>query len=81
MARRFARKTANAELRVYFIAFLFLCGLGGLVAKLWYEQVLRGPKWTARLANRSEVTVRIPSVRGEIRDRNGPRGSTRSSRG
>lgn len=71
MARRFARKTANAELRIYFIAFLFLCGLGGLCAKLWYEQVLRGPKWTSRLANRSEVTVRIPSVRGEIRDRNG----------
>ncbi len=71
MARRFARKTANAELRVYLLAFLFLCGLGGLVAKLWYEQVLRGTKWSSRLASRSEVTVRIPSVRGEIRDRNG----------
>ncbi len=71
MARRFARKPANAELRVYFLAFLFLCGLCALGAKLWYEQVLRGPKWTSRLASRSEVTVRIPSVRGEIRDRNG----------
>lgn len=71
MARRFARKPASAELRVYFIAFAMLCGLGALVAKLWYEQVLRGPKWTSRLASRSEVTVRIPSVRGEIRDRNG----------
>lgn len=71
MARRFARKTASAELRVYFIAFIMLCGLGGLIAKLWYEQVLRGPKWTSRLASRSNVTVRIPSVRGEIRDRNG----------
>ncbi|HYR59241.1 MAG TPA: penicillin-binding transpeptidase domain-containing protein, partial [Chthoniobacteraceae bacterium] len=71
MARRFARKPANAELRVYFVGFLFLCGLAALGAKLWYEQVLRGPKWTSKLANRSEVTVRIPSVRGEIRDRNG----------
>ena len=71
MARRFARKTANAELRIYFLAFLFLCGLGALTAKLWYEQVLRGPRWTSKLANRSEVTVRIPSVRGEILDRNG----------
>jgi penicillin-binding protein 2 len=71
MARRFARKPANAELRVYFLALIFLCGLAALGAKLWYEQVLRGPKWTSRLANRSEVTVRIPSVRGEIRDRNG----------
>jgi penicillin-binding protein 2 len=71
MARRFARKPANAELRIYFLAFLFLLGLGALCAKLWYEQVLRGPKWTSKLASRSEVTVRIPSVRGEIRDRNG----------
>ncbi len=71
MARRFARKPASAELRLYFLALLFLGGLAVLVAKLWYEQVLRGPKWTARLASRSEVTVRIPSVRGEIRDRHG----------
>jgi len=71
MARRFARKPANADLRIIFVAFLMVCGLGVLTAKLWYEQVLRGPKWTGRLANRSEVTVRIPSVRGEIRDRNG----------
>ena len=47
MARRFARKPDSAILRVYFLAFVFLCGLGALVAKLWYEQVLRGPKWTA----------------------------------
>jgi penicillin-binding protein 2 len=71
MARRFARKTANAEFRIYFLAFIFLCGLGGLGAKLWYEQVLRGTKWSSKLASRSEVTVRIPSVRGEILDRNG----------
>jgi penicillin-binding protein 2 len=71
MARRFARRTFKAEWRIYFVALLMLCGLGVLTAKLWYEQVLRGPKWTARLASRSEVTVRIPSVRGEIRDRNG----------
>ncbi len=71
MARRFARKPANADLRIIFVAFVMLCGLGLLTAKLWYEQVLRGTKWSSRLANRSEVTVRIPSVRGEIRDRNG----------
>jgi penicillin-binding protein 2 len=71
MARRFARRPDSAVLRVYFLAFVFLCGLGALVAKLWYEQVLRGPRWTSKLASRSEVTVRIPSVRGEIRDRNG----------
>jgi penicillin-binding protein 2 len=61
----------SAELRVWFLALLMLVGLAGLVGKLWYEQVLRGPKWTAKLRGRGEKTVRIPSVRGEIRDRNG----------
>ena len=53
------------------MALLFLLGFSGLVAKLWWEQVARGKEWTKKIANRSEVTVRIPSVRGEIRDRNG----------
>jgi penicillin-binding protein 2 len=61
----------SVELRVWFLALVMLCGLGALLTKLWYEQVLRGPKWTAKLRGRGEVTVRIPSVRGEIRDRNG----------
>ena len=60
-----------AELRIWFLALVMLLGLGGLVAKLWYEQVLRGPKWVSKIRGRGEVTVRIPSVRGEIRDRNG----------
>ena len=44
---------------------------GVIVAKLWWEQVARGKEWSQKIASRSEVTVRIPSVRGEIRDRNG----------
>jgi penicillin-binding protein 2 len=50
---------------------VMLCGIGGLVAKLWWEQVARGDVWRKKVAGRSQVTVRIPSVRGEIRDRNG----------
>ena len=34
-------------------------------------QVAHGPEWTARIRGSSEATVRIPSIRGEIRDRNG----------
>ncbi|MCE9608748.1 MAG: penicillin-binding protein 2 [Chthoniobacter sp.] len=70
MARRFSRRP-SAEWRVVFLGFLMLCAFGVLVGKLWYEQVLRGAQWTKKIAGRSEVTVRIPSVRGEIRDRNG----------
>jgi len=61
----------STELRLIFFGFLILCGLGALVAKLWWEQVARGQMWAKKIASRSEVTVRIPSVRGEIRDRNG----------
>jgi penicillin-binding protein 2 len=70
MASAFSRRP-SAEWRVIFLAFVMLCGLGVLVTKLWWEQVARGAMWTKKIANRSEVTVRIPSVRGEIRDRNG----------
>ena len=38
---------------------------------LWWVQVAHGPEWTAKIRGSSEATVRIPSVRGEIRDRNG----------
>ncbi len=48
-----------------------LLGLGAIVLRLWWVQVARGADWTARIRGSSELTVRIPSVRGEIRDRNG----------
>ena len=46
-------------------------GLALLVFRLWWVQVARGYEWTARVQSSSEATVRIPSIRGEIRDRNG----------
>ncbi len=61
----------STELRLIFLGFVVFCGLGVLITKLWWEQVARGQVWTKKIASRSEVTVRIPSVRGEIRDRNG----------
>lgn len=70
MARRFSRRP-SAEWRVIFIGFMMLCSFSLLVAKLWYEQVLRGEVWRKKIAGKSEVTVRMPSMRGEIRDRNG----------
>src|SRR5205085_7045679 len=61
----------SARWRLQFLALLFLAGLGALLARLWYVQVAHGPEWTAKIRGSSEATVRIPSVRGEIRDRNG----------
>lgn len=48
-----------------------LAGLAILLGKLYYEQVIRFEHWASRISTGSEVTVRIPAVRGEIRDRGG----------
>lgn len=48
-----------------------LLGCAALGLRLWWVQVARGAEWTARVRGSSEATVRIPSVRGEIKDRNG----------
>ena len=61
----------NARWRLQFLGLLFLAGLAALLGRLWFVQVAHGPEWTAKIRGSSEATVRIPSVRGEIRDRNG----------
>ncbi|HEX5175488.1 MAG TPA: hypothetical protein VFV83_00590, partial [Chthoniobacteraceae bacterium] len=73
MARlfRFPKGGAHVEWRIVFLGLVMVLGFSALVGKLWWEQVARGPYWSKKIANRSQVTVRIPSVRGEIRDRNG----------
>ena len=65
------RPRLSPLLRLQFLGVLMLLGLGALAARLWWVQVARGAEWTARIRGSSEATVRIPSIRGEIRDRNG----------
>src|SRR6187551_1882210 len=63
--------STNPRWRLQFLGLLILLGLAALLGRLWMVQVAHGPDWTAKVRGSSEVTVRIPSVRGEIRDRNG----------
>ncbi len=65
------RRRVHLELRLTVLALLMLCAMGAVVARLWWVQVRRGEEWAKQIVSRSELTVRIPSVRGEIRDRNG----------
>src|SRR3954464_12511969 len=65
------RQRLSPRLRIQIVALVMLLGMGAIVARLWWVQVARGADWTAKIRGSSEVTVRIPSVRGEIRDRNG----------
>lgn len=57
--------------RLYFLGGLILLALSFVVAKLWHLQIVKGSEYRTRLNTRSQVTVRIPAVRGEICDRNG----------
>src|SRR6266542_4766774 len=70
-AIRMKRGRLTSRVRIQFLALLMLLGMGALGLKLWWIQVAHGAEWTAQLRGSSQATVRIPSVRGEIRDRNG----------
>ncbi|MEP6822130.1 MAG: penicillin-binding protein 2 [Chthoniobacterales bacterium] len=65
------RRRLGQRLRIQVLGIFMLLGIGAIVLRLWWVQVARGADWTARIRGSSELTVRIPSVRGEIRDRNG----------
>jgi penicillin-binding protein 2 len=66
-----SRRPMSSRLRIQFLGLLMLMGLGALGLRLWWIQVAHGAEWTAQLRGSSQATVRIPSVRGEIKDRNG----------
>jgi len=57
--------------RILTLGIIVLVLLSALVARLWWVQISRGSYYTSRIKDRSQVTVRLPAVRGEIRDRNG----------
>ncbi len=61
----------SPHLRIQFLGLLMLLGMGALALRLWWIQVAHGAEWTAQIRGSSQATVRIPSVRGEIKDRNG----------
>ena len=65
------RRRVSHRMRIQFLGLFMLLGLGAVTLRLWWVQVARGADWTAKIRGSSELTVRIPSVRGEIRDRNG----------
>jgi penicillin-binding protein 2 len=64
-------KRSSPNLRLVFLGALMLLGLSGIVLRLWQVQIAEYQKYAAKIASGSKVTVRIPAVRGEIRDRNG----------
>ncbi len=64
-------KRTRSTARILTLGLIMLVAISGIVFRLWYVQIARGAEYTARIGNRSQVSVRIPAVRGEILDRNG----------
>src|SRR5258706_10710629 len=52
------------------LALVIFCGLGLLIAGLWWVQIVSARDYQANLVTQSFRTVRIPAVRGKILDRN-----------
>src|ERR1700752_4727560 len=65
------KKSSVLDFRILFLAVFILCALGAIAVRLWFVQVKMANYYRGRIQGSSEVTVRIPSIRGEIRDRNG----------
>ena len=65
------RRRLNPRLKIQMVGLLMLLGMAALGFRLWWIQVAHGAEWTAQIRGSSQATVRIPSVRGEIKDRNG----------
>src|SRR5258705_292338 len=66
-----SKRRRNSVLRIQFLGLFMLLGVGSLGVRLWWIQVAHGQEWTSQIRGSSQATVRIPSVRGEIKDRNG----------
>ena len=61
----------KTEIRIQLIGLVFLLGISAIIAKLWWVQVVKVDFYKQKIRGSGEVTVRIPSVRGEILDKNG----------
>ena len=59
------------RLRLYLLALMIIAAFGVLLVRLYSIQIDEFETYQAKLPSSSQVTVRIPGVRGEIKDRNG----------
>ena len=57
--------------RLLFAGAFFMLVLLAMLGQLYYLQVVQHSFWVAKTSSGSEVSVRVPAVHGEIRDRNG----------
>lgn len=61
----------KVRLRLYLFTVVLLAGFTLLLVRLWGMQIERHREFAALVPGTREVKVRVPGVRGQIRDRNG----------
>lgn len=68
-----AEQTADPRptTRLVITGIAYGIGLLAMVVRLYYMQVVQHAFWLGKMRTGSEVSVRIPAVRGDIQDRNG----------
>ena len=59
------------RIRLYLLALLVMAGMCLLVYRLYEIQVVEHDYYAARVPGSKFESVRIPGIRGEIKDRNG----------
>src|SRR6516225_170363 len=64
-------KSPVLDFKILFLALLMLGVLATISIRLWFIQIKMNVYYCSRIQGRSEVSVRIPAIRGEIRDRDG----------
>ncbi len=69
--RDYAVMVVRFRFRLYLLSLLTMAGFAGLLVRLWSIQVDRNDYYRSLVPGTSELTVRVPGVRGEIKDRDG----------
>ncbi|MES2571422.1 MAG: hypothetical protein V4710_15385, partial [Verrucomicrobiota bacterium] len=54
----------QVEMRLLFFGFVMVAAFGALIIKLWSVQVTHHTYWKEQQLRSSEVSVRIPALRG-----------------
>jgi len=63
--------TLGYRLRFYLVGLILIAGLSALLIRLFVIQINRYDEFSSKVPGTSEVKVRVPGVRGIIRDRRG----------
>ncbi len=65
------KPTEITSRKILVVGILITTALFLLLARMWFVQIYSGARYKARIKGHSQLTVRLPAVRGEICDRRG----------